>query len=190
MDWLSRALRSGAPHGGGRRDARRPARGGQPPATALPARQAYTARGSRASARGQVAAIASKGFAAALSARQSSICWAMSRCQPLGLSSAETRLAVSSLSSRAIGRGFFSVWVDAIDPAFVVPQSQIERPLQVVVDPLRMLDHEAVHVDHPQGPVGTGLDRCRTEPGIVGGEELRALFVRGPGRRGTARRWA
>ena len=67
--------------------------------------------------------------------------------------------------------------VNAVDTAFVVPGPQVQRLFQLVVNPLRMLDHEAVHVQHPQGAVRPGLQGRWSKPDVVRGKELRLLFV-------------
>ena len=58
----------------------------------------------RASFRGDCAIFSSRGTASR-PPRQSNICWAVSRCQPEGLSRAATRPAASRRSSRGIVRG-------------------------------------------------------------------------------------
>ena len=68
--------------------------------------------------------------------------------------------------------------IDAIDASLVLPGAQVEPLLPVQRNPLGMLDHRAIHVGHPQGPVRPGLDRCGPKPVVAGGQKLGLLLVR------------
>ena len=86
--------------------------------------------------------------------------------------------AVSSLSSRGIGRGFLSTGIDAVDPPLLAAGAEVEPLLPVVGDPLGVLDDGAVHVGDPECAVGAGLEHRRPEPVVAGGEELAVRLVR------------
>ena len=69
--------------------------------------------------------------------------------------------------------------IDAINSAHVVPGTQIEPLLPVARDPLRVLDHVAIHVGDPQRPVRPRRQRRRPKPVVARGQELGLLLVGG-----------
>ena len=61
-----------------------------------------------------------------------------------------------------------------IDPSAVIALVQVERGLHRVGNPLRVLDHAAVHVEHVEGAVRTNVKIDGTEQRIGRGQELDA----------------
>ena len=67
--------------------------------------------------------------------------------------------------------------INAIDAAQVVPGPDVEPGQVLGRNPLGMLDHQAVHIDHPQGAVGPGPHLNRTKPVVRPGQELSLRLV-------------
>jgi hypothetical protein len=67
--------------------------------------------------------------------------------------------------------------IDPVDAAAIRAGPQVGIGHDRAVDPLRMLDIEPVHVDHVEGPVGTGLRHHRPRPGVGRREKLPRLFI-------------
>src|SRR5688572_15569529 len=65
-------------------------------------------------------------------------------------------------------RGRELVWRDAVDASAIDAGRQVPRsPKGLRRDPLRMLDHEAIEVQHIQRPVRSGVEIDGTEPWIA-----------------------
>src|SRR5206468_2256597 len=66
---------------------------------------------------------------------------------------------------------------NAIDAALVVPGAQVELLLPILRNPLRMLDHLAVHIRDPQPAVRARLDHRRPKPIVARRQEFRLALV-------------
>ena len=81
--------------------------------------------------------------------------------------------------SRHLG-GFFIAWRDPVDPppiaAGTKPRPQFLFPHRW--QPVGMLDHEAIHVDHPQGSVRPCAGHHGPTPTVSAGKEIESVFSR------------
>ena len=81
--------------------------------------------------------------------------------------------------------GWFAFGEDAIDAAevFALPFVEFHFVFSGVGKPVGVLDHVAIHVDDPEGSVGSGARHDGAGPAVFGGEEVR--FVIGSGTLGS-----
>ena len=168
-----RGRRCGGPAGAGRRARRGRARAS--------ARRGF--RAPRGPARGPSGSSSSRASRRSGSTAAGSFLWSKSRCavsrrQPLGLSSAATRPARVERVEPRERPGRLVDGDDPEDPAPVAPGAEVERLLHVVGNPFGVLDDGAVHVGDPEGAVGPGLEHRGPEPGVARREELAVDFAR------------
>ena len=85
------------------------------------------------------------------------------------------------------GRGFGGK--DPVDPSMLLSMTEIgpQLILSVFWKPLRVLDHVAVHIDHPERSIGSCSDHDRTEPAVLRGDKVYLALRRiSPGCEGGA----
>src|ERR1051326_8257300 len=70
--------------------------------------------------------------------------------------------------------------IDTINAAFVMAGTKVQVVLDVVGDPFRVFDHEAVHVGHIERAIGAGFEHGRTKPVIGRSEELAFFLIGSP----------
>src|ERR1043165_7471869 len=71
----------------------------------------------------------------------------------------------------------FASRINSIKSSAVLAGAQIYARLDFLQNPLRVLNHVAVHVGDPQRAVGAELDRGGPEPYVAGGYEFKVGFV-------------
>ena len=67
---------------------------------------------------------------------------------------------------------------NAVDPATVMPCTQLESLDHLSRHVFRMFDHHAIHIDDPDGTIGTGSHHRGAEPWVHGREKLALRFAR------------
>ena len=103
--------------------------------------------------------------------------WAVSRCQPLGLSMAATSPPGVELVETRDRTRLLVDRIDPVDPPLLAAGAEVEPLFPVVGNPFRVLDHVAVHVGDPERTVRPGLEHRRPEPVVARGQELAVSFV-------------
>src|SRR5262245_50879388 len=95
----------------------------------------------------------------------------------VGVVESVDEVGAAQASQIADGAYFVARRKNAVNAPFVGAGADIELCEAFGGNPARVLDDEAIHVDDPEGAVGSGSDLHWSEPIVGAGEEFAALFV-------------